>query len=213
MLRMVLSMWQSLNGVVSVDLVREVGCLRECNSACNVRFFSLLIAFVPTGVVYSGKAAQFRDSIASDNWDKFPAGQSIPLDHLTVEANFLPPHLHAHLTKEFLKGYTAIVQVIAAFMTNRRDAPSVPALREAVKSVGRHADYFFQNGGRIEYALDTVSHYSANDFSPLAGLPEDDQAGHRYKLLPECPNDLEFSLVRRLLGLDPELSWGPYYTS
>lgn len=107
-----------------------------------------------------------------------------------------------------MSGYTSIVNLISAFLAMEDGPLTSPALDRLMECV-EHDDYFFCTGGKLEDALHAIID-SANESSVLASLLEDEQLGRAYALLPDCANDQEFSLVRKLLGHNLTLMLGPY---
>ncbi|KIJ65696.1 hypothetical protein HYDPIDRAFT_131072 [Hydnomerulius pinastri MD-312] len=140
---------------------------------------------------------------------------------LTPAMAYIPRELLTNLYQTFYKGYIAVFKGISSTLQVRSHGQStspIPvhtAVRIAL--LGDPAvDFYLQKGGRIEFALDAVTH-GAKEQSPLGdgefdALWEDDtdESGRLWNSLPKCRNDLEFDLVRRQLGLDPTVRWGPY---
>lgn len=108
------------------------------------------------------------------------------------------------ITRPFYVGYMAIVMVIAKLLKQPGDAgvPSVGNVNAMLKRVSRHTTVFFNRGGRIRNALDFVVQ-SAKDQSPLGDGTWDEirvdatEEGEeeQYSKLPQCANDLDFTLV------------------
>ncbi len=81
----------------------------------------------------------------------------------------------------------------------------------AVHAYAYETNFFFNKGGKVEYALDAITSGASDqsmigdrDFYATFG---DDEA---FVALPTCTNDNEFGLVRRMVGLDPKKQWAPY---
>ena len=137
-------------------------------------------------------------------------------DHLFDNASdYLPRHLHPAIFKTFYKGYQAIFKVIHGYLSVT-DLPLVIDVLQALVSQDTDVEFFLHKGGKVEYALDAVTAV-VKEQSPLGDGTfeetwEDEEAvGRGYTGLVKCENDLEFDLVRRMVGLDPRLRWGPYY--
>ncbi|OSC96847.1 hypothetical protein PYCCODRAFT_1440742 [Trametes coccinea BRFM310] len=74
-----------------------------------------------------------------------------------------------------------------------------------------HLAAYLDNGGTAEYALDCIVDRAREELSPLGKLYDADQRyidavldGEDGEERPECPNDLDFALVRVRLGLPLE---------
>ncbi|KAJ7655625.1 ankyrin repeat family protein [Mycena polygramma] len=147
------------------------------------------------------------------NFDRFTKGQPFddPTSMLDSPSDFIPPALYPNFYLSFYKGYCNVLRAINLLLTSTDEVLSATKIRHSLEA-DRDAQFFFQKGGRIEYAFDSIT-YCARDQSPLGDdtffeLFGDDKD---WVSLPKCANDLEFKLVRMMLGLDDGQRWGPYY--
>ncbi|KAF8066502.1 ankyrin repeat family protein [Lyophyllum atratum] len=131
------------------------------------------------------------------------------------EIDYVPSHLHQSVFKTFYVGYQSVFAIILAFLT----ATDLPLSKDVIQGVisqrilgAEGVTFFFNKGGKIEHALDSITD-QAREQSPLgdSSFEEFHADAEDYVPLPTCNNDLEFALVRRMLGLDPELRRGRYY--
>ncbi|KAG6864944.1 hypothetical protein C0991_006173 [Blastosporella zonata] len=141
--------------------------------------------------------------------DSFERG--VPYFGSLLQTDYLPPHIRrSGLFKTFYVGYQSIFDAIYNFL-DRTDQPlSLPVI--AARTLGaRGVSFFFNKGGKIEYAFDAITHASMEQ-SPVGddSFAETWDEHDSFTALPTCANDLEFSLVRQRLGLDPRGRWGPY---
>ncbi|KAF8991005.1 hypothetical protein BDZ89DRAFT_1086867 [Hymenopellis radicata] len=161
----------------------------------------------------NAKAAFSMDTMPMEEEYVFKKGQVIdPSDVYSLHnGEFIPPSLYPNLYLSFYRGFTAVFR--AAYDILERASPFTA---ETVLSHARHAyshetTYFFNKGGKVEYALDAITS-DARDQSMVgdrefyATFGDDDE----FVALPTCANDNEFGLVRRMVGLDPEKQWAPY---
>jgi hypothetical protein len=144
----------------------------------------------------------------------------------TTSLMYIPPELHPAIFKTFYKGYSEVFKGISRALARPSiPTPSVVLFESSVNGGGMgyfdsQALHFYLNkGGRVEFALDCITH-AAKEQSPLGDgsfedLWDDEDSGSDlgWKEMPTCRNDLEFELVRARLGLDPRRMWGPYRSS
>ncbi|EIN10483.1 hypothetical protein PUNSTDRAFT_142490 [Punctularia strigosozonata HHB-11173 SS5] len=158
----------------------------------------------------------------------------------------LPPHLRGSIYRTFYDGYLCIFGAIVCVLKRSGDhGPPIPtpaAVLDELRTLDfvklRAVQFYFDKGGLIEYALDHVTAFAA-DQSPLGDgefdslAAEDDleidedlrqylfnldpalvssegQLAREWNALPTCANDLKFRLVRLKIGLEPTRRWGPY---
>ncbi|KAJ7655651.1 ankyrin repeat family protein [Mycena polygramma] len=147
------------------------------------------------------------------NFDRFTKGQPFddPTSMLDSPSDFIPPALYPNFYLSFYKGYCNVLRAINLLLTSTDEVLSATKIRHSLEA-DRDAQFFFQKGGRIEYAFDSIT-YCARDQSPLGDdtffeLFGDDKD---WVSLPKCANDLEFKLVQTMLSLDDRQRWGPYY--
>lgn len=146
-----------------------------------------------------------------------------PDDTGDIPSRFIPPALHSNFCLKFYLGYWKVLGAISDLLATTQDILSVANVRSILNG-NEDADFYFQKGGRVEYAFDSITH-STKSQSPLGDNTFDvDLFGHGdeddkvWTSLPTCVNDLEFQLVRRLIGLEAlngteNSQWGPYYTT
>ncbi|KAI0708109.1 hypothetical protein C8T65DRAFT_214279 [Cerioporus squamosus] len=112
------------------------------------------------------------------------------------------------VTKAFYLGYTALVMIIAKLLKQSGDAgiPSVKNVSAMLPRVSRQTSVFFEKGGRVSNAIDFIV-FSAKEQSPLGDGTWDEMRaeeavegeGEEYGKLPQCSNDLDFTLVEACL--------------
>lgn len=135
-------------------------------------------------------------------------------------ADYLPLHLRPFMFKTFMfktfyKGYQAIFESIYEYLP-QTDLPLVLEVMPALLSHNTDVQFYIRKGGKYAYAMDAVTAV-VKERSPLGDGTFDETWGDEnvmgtdYTGLPRCDNDLEFDLVRRMVGLNPRLQWGPYY--
>lgn len=142
----------------------------------------------------------------------FERGKPLLEARYLANISYLPENLQTNVYKTFYMGYQAASMNL--LLANSGTPPNVSRIASA--SVGdRNIGHYLSKGGRVEYAVDCVvqSAESASElgdgtFAKTFGNGENDDPG--YGNLPRCSNDLEFQLVRRMMGLDPTKNWGPY---
>ncbi|KAG6916022.1 hypothetical protein DXG01_008791 [Tephrocybe rancida] len=128
-------------------------------------------------------------------------------------SDYLPGELRRSIFKTFYVGYQSIFDAIYDFL-ERTDEPLSKAAIVARTLGSNGVSFFYSKGGQIEYAFDAITH-RAMEQSPLGDSTFEEtweeEGDSDYTRLPACANDLEFSLVRQRLGLNPRSQWGPYY--
>ena len=130
---------------------------------------------------------------------------------ILIASSYLPRRLHLSIFKTFYRGYQAIFECIHHHLSNT----DLPLILESITPFDSAVDFYLGKGGKIEYALDALTD-EAKDQSPFGDgtfdelWEDEEEVGKNFTELPRCDNDLEFDLVRRMLGLDPRVQWGPY---
>jgi hypothetical protein len=149
------------------------------------------------------------------NFDSFTKGQPAdPSDMMDSPSSFIPPALYPSFYLSFYKGYCAVLSAIHDLLTTTDDALSAGGVRRFIEP-DCNSEFFFQKGGRIEYAFDSIT-TCAQEQSPLGDDTFSETFGddEDWVSLPTCANDLEFGLVRAMIGLDGAPGsgqrWGPY---
>lgn len=151
------------------------------------------------------------------NMDTFRRGKPLgdPNSLFDNSSDYLPRQFRSSMYKTFYKGYQALFNAIYV-MTHKPIIPLTVANLASFVVGSSDVSFYLNKGGRYEYALDAVTSVAREQSCLGDGtfeeLYEDEaEVGTKYTGLPRCANDLEFELVRRLVGLDPNLQWGPHY--
>ncbi|KAF7362384.1 Ankyrin repeat family protein [Mycena venus] len=150
------------------------------------------------------------------NFDMFTKGRPADPSAISMMDNpsdFIPPALYPNFYLSFYKGYCEVLRAIYNLLTTTDEVLSATGVMRFLEPT-RSTEFFFQKGGRIEYAFDSITH-CAQEQSPLGDDTFSETFGD-YKdwvILPTCANDLEFQLVRTMIGLDRSQRWGPYHDS
>ncbi|KAJ7730843.1 ankyrin repeat family protein [Mycena maculata] len=108
--------------------------------------------------------------------------------------------------------YCNVFDAIYLLLSTTEDMLSAAAVLPFI-TTDRSSQFYFQKGGRIEYAFDSITH-CAQAQSPLGDNTFSETFDEDYEAwasLPTCANDLEFKMVRSKIGLGiPGQRWGPY---
>ncbi|KAF8150515.1 hypothetical protein K438DRAFT_1865533 [Mycena galopus ATCC 62051] len=146
------------------------------------------------------------------NFDLFNKTQTMdPSDMMDSPSMFIPPTLYPSFYLSFYKGYCDVLRAIYVLLTTTDEVLSADGVRRLVEP-NQNTQFFFAKGGRVEYAFDSITHCaqeqsSLGDGTFLETFGDDED----WVSLPTCANDLEFKLVRKMIGLDgPGQRWGPY---
>lgn len=113
-------------------------------------------------------------------------------DFVAVGFKFLPQHLRPHIDEAFVASYRSIIDATGSAF---REIMLVPSVEVVKMEAGTGARDFLRKGGRVDHVLDMVLR-RAEDRSPLG-----DGEAMEWSSLPHCANDLNFELVREVLGL------------
>lgn len=162
---------------------------------------------------------------------QFVPRQPLPKEEFDLALDFIPPEMWLHVYKTFYLGYHAVFKAISR-VVHRQSSPirlPIPTtsvvLTELVDTVrngtshyfdAQAVDFFLNKGGKVDWALDCVVHAMEEQeedgsFSEMWDDPE--YGSDEWRTLPHCANDLEFRLVREMIGLSKGKVWGPYYQS
>ncbi|KAJ7187765.1 hypothetical protein C8R46DRAFT_1052489 [Mycena filopes] len=153
-------------------------------------------------------AAFWADSMPME-FDTFSEGQpSNPGDMMDNPSRFIPPSLRPNFYLSFYKGYCDVLRAVYLLLSNTNQILSVATVTPFLTN-DDDSRFFFQNGGRTEFAFDAITQ-GAKDASSLCDNTMTDTFGDDWASLPTCANDLEFQLVREMLGLHIDGEWGPY---
>lgn len=157
-------------------------------------------------------------------WETVDLEEMVPREPLraqSIEFNpilcYIPKQLWPQMYKTFILGYGGVMKAIAQLLARADPVlPTEAAVRGELQNgqieweYVRAAQFYFQKGGRVEYALDAVLDSAKNNFD-LEGTDLDIYADdEKYLKTPPCDNDREFDIVRKKMGLDPVHGWGPY---
>ncbi|KAK7057664.1 ankyrin repeat family protein [Favolaschia claudopus] len=151
------------------------------------------------------------------NFDMFTKGRpQNPLDMMDSPSSYIPPALYPNFYLSFYKGYCDILRAIYDFLNTTTAEPLSANAVVPFIAANQYTQFFFAKGGRIEYAFDSITD-CAREQSPLGdnSFSETFDDDEDWMSLPTCANDLEFQLVRRMIGLDDTPGsgqrWGRYY--
>ncbi|KAJ7108467.1 ankyrin repeat family protein [Mycena crocata] len=156
-------------------------------------------------------AGFWKDSMPM-NFTSFTRGQPAdPSDMMDSPSMYIPPTLYPNFYLSFYKGYCNVFDAIFRLLNTTNDALTAEGVLPFL-TMDSNTQFYFQKGGRVEYAFDSITHCAQeqsplgdNSFSETFGDDED------WALLPTCANDLDFQLVRSMIGLDiPGQRRGPY---
>ncbi|KAH9896748.1 hypothetical protein C8Q73DRAFT_686866 [Cubamyces lactineus] len=114
------------------------------------------------------------------------------------------------ITKSFYNGYAAVVHAIVGVL-RRPGMAGLPTAANVQSLLRGQGARFFNQGGRVEHAMDYVLH-CAMEQSPYGdGTWDRDQedfaaegnpSSVTYAAMPKCDNDLDFARVAQKLGLE-----------
>ncbi|KAJ7721720.1 hypothetical protein DFH07DRAFT_760315 [Mycena maculata] len=159
-------------------------------------------------------------------WETVDMEQMVPRKPLSAQSiefnpilGHIPKRLWTEMYKTFILGYGGVMKAIAQLL-GRDVLPTEATVRTELQDgqidyeYVRAAQFYFQKGGRVEYALDAVTDNAKCSFLDLEGTDMDIYADNEeYLKTPTCDNDREFDIVRKKIGLDPMRVWGPYSMS
>ncbi|RDB16562.1 hypothetical protein Hypma_002762 [Hypsizygus marmoreus] len=160
------------------------------------------------------KAASMKDTMPLMMYLNFLQGEPVDFSESVPDpaCDFLPPRLHKAVLKTFYRGYLSIFEVIDEFLSHSpSDIPLTVAAIAQLASTREGVSFYLSKGGKYEYALDAVTFIIEEQSDLGDGTFEEEWAEDaEYNGLPLCVNDMDFAMVRRLVGLDPTMLWGPY---
>ncbi|KAG5649685.1 hypothetical protein H0H81_002501 [Sphagnurus paluster] len=157
------------------------------------------------------QAGMYEDMMEGEK-SQFLQGKphSDPMSLCDNASSYLPPHLHASVFKMFYIGFQSVFRAIIIALKNP-DYLFGKDLISALSAGQRGVNFYFGKGGKIEYALDAITDAALEQSLLGSGDFEDTwDEEDDFKNLPMCDADLEFGLVRRMMGLNPAMRWGPY---
>ncbi|KAF7295980.1 Ankyrin repeat family protein [Mycena kentingensis (nom. inval.)] len=154
--------------------------------------------------------AGYARDMMPDDYDYFTRGKAARLSDIAhiYKADFIPPRFESDFFLSFYKGFQDVFSAIYDLLHTTTHPLSAEAIQPFLLP---ESQFYFKKGGRIEYAFDAIT-FSAYIASPLVDDTHEDifRDVQDWTSLPTCVNDLEFTLVRNLLGLDGRGQWGPY---
>ncbi|KAF7350969.1 Ankyrin repeat family protein [Mycena sanguinolenta] len=147
--------------------------------------------------------AQFWADSMPMNFDFFTKGRAAdPSIMMDSPSSFIPPALYPNFYLTFYKGYCEVLTAISALLGTTDEVLSVEGVLRFINP-DQNSQYFFQKGGRIEYAFDSITHCAKEQSSLGDDTFRETFGDHEdWVSLPTCANDLEFQLVRKMIGLD-----------
>lgn len=155
----------------------------------------------------TGTACVTKDTMDM-SMDKFTRGEVLDFDSFDNTLDYIPTHLHPQVFKSFYRGYQAVFTAIYNVLNNPTiTLPSLERISSAVSL--SDASFYFGKGGQVVYALDCVIDV-AREQSAVGDGEFESLYEAEYLAMPACANDLEFGVVRNMMGLEPEKVWGPY---
>lgn len=147
----------------------------------------------------SGVAAQHSDGMTVERPSFRRRGYGSPNLSFVPGITKLPKSLRTGITATFYDAYQSVFDTVSNLCTDPKGIPT----KEAVFDASRFTAYaYYTRGGRAEYALEAVLGF-AQDQSPIGDGEFETYADEikGWTELPKCVNDLEFGIVRVMLGL------------
>ncbi|PBK66910.1 hypothetical protein ARMSODRAFT_1046286 [Armillaria solidipes] len=154
--------------------------------------------------------AGFSRDIMPEGLEYFTPRQVIDIPTLLLASDYLPLQLHSSLYKTFYAGYISVFGALYDLLENSNASLSLDKVNQVARN-DISTNFYFQRGGKVEYALDAIIDGALNQSwlgdGEFHAIFDNDK---NYMALPKCANDLEFQLVRDMLGLTADRPWGPY---
>jgi hypothetical protein len=116
--------------------------------------------------------------------------------------------------KSFVYGFIQVLEAIKNIYCSREFLPTVDEVTLELTRGGsnydnRYTEFFFRNGGKVEFAIDGLIH-AAKDSDVFFDVYYED-AGSDYETLPEHPLDDLWDFVRyHFLGPKGKVPKGPF---
>ncbi|KAF7289340.1 Ankyrin repeat family protein [Mycena indigotica] len=155
----------------------------------------------------SCKAAYAMDTMP-EFYDEFTQGKPGDLTQLYyLHSDYIPPTFQSNFYLSFYEGYCNVFRAIYELLESTDEILSVETVERRLPGTS----YYLRKGGRIEFVLDAITN-TAYEASALRDNEHEEIFGEDegWTALPTCANDLDFQLVRTVLGLIPGKRWGPY---
>ncbi|KAJ7746590.1 hypothetical protein B0H16DRAFT_1320895 [Mycena metata] len=138
-----------------------------------------------------------------------------PMETVFIEfhpfLSYIPLRLWRDMYKTFISGYSVVFRTIARLLSRCILPTETTVLAEAVDNFdyfeNKSLKFYFDKEGRVEYALAAMANYAEED--PF-DLYVDDEP---FKKASRGVNDREFDIVKKMIGLNPKETWGPYSAS
>lgn len=146
--------------------------------------------------------------------DYFTDGQPVDRESLCdCPLEYIPLSLNSSLYKTFYRGYIQLFEIIHTILETTKAPLTKSGVQSSVQQNSFEfgdASFYYVKGGRTEYAFDALTDGSMGNGMVDIVYTGEGRSCDDYINLPECENDLEYGLVRYMLGLDPTVRWGPY---
>nr|GAT49092.1 ankyrin repeat family protein [Mycena chlorophos] len=154
--------------------------------------------------------AGYGRDMMPDNYDQFTHRQVASFDDFfDVQTPYIPRRFQPDFYLSFYKGYCDIFTAAYEFLHATNEVLSESAIQPYLS---QDSMFYFNKGGRIAFAFDAMTSCARDESELGDGTHEETFADSEdWKSLPTCANDLQFQLVRVMLGLNPREQWGPYY--
>lgn len=137
-----------------------------------------------------------------------------------IAFDYIPQTLRCEIYKPFYIGFCTIFRATRNILvTLKIPTPGVVVTEALALDAEAVQFYTVDKGGKVEYVFDAMvamarkqSSLGAGTFEEIFDHDEADKegVGAGYRALGKCLNDLEFGIVRRKIGLVPNIRWGPY---
>ncbi|KAF7289319.1 Ankyrin repeat family protein [Mycena indigotica] len=152
------------------------------------------------------QAAYAKDTMP-DLYDDFTPRQPASFDYY-MHSDYIPRRFQSSFYLSFYKGYCDVFNAVYELLSSTNE---VFSLANVKRYLSNDSVFYFRKGGRLEYVFDAITDSAFQQSSLGDGEHERIFADYEHwTTLPTCANDLEFHLVRLMLGMNPRERWGPY---
>ncbi|KAF7289330.1 Ankyrin repeat family protein [Mycena indigotica] len=174
----------------------------QLTSACDhhwARFMGLIVEILDKEVFESKQVTELED-------------------FLDPCCRYIPPVFKSSFFKTFYEGYCSVFCLVWQSLTAPDAVLSWDSVRHQSDFPGAPnrmgTNFYFRKGGLVAYVFDAITD-RAYEVSALRNGEHDEKHKDnvRWTALPTCANDLDFRLVRSMLGLSRGAKWGPYTRS